>query len=183
MRGLWRIALIIGLVATTLGASWATAGKACACSCADRPADEVVADASAIVEGRAVSESVEGTNRTYRFEVDRSYKSEVSRVIAVTTHRDSPTCGASLPIGQDQRVVLHRDDGAWTTTLCSSLSLRSGPMPASAGKPFTPVAASSPSTGNLSTAYRLSTFGWIALSVAGAVVLGGAALFVVRRRR
>ncbi len=187
MRGLWRIALVIGLVATTLGASWATAGKACACSCAPMTAEETVARADAIVSGRAVSasESADGMDRTYVFQVDYSYKTVVPAYIEVSTASQGPACGVELTIGATDTVVLGGHRGAWSAVSCSNYGLPTV-IPPSAGPRLEPTHADVPDAvhSDASVGTALVRPGWmVALWAFGALVLLVGGVVVAARLR
>ncbi|MCF8612149.1 hypothetical protein L5G28_18560 [Gordonia sp. HY285] len=204
MRTAVRLILAVLMVVVAVGATSTSPGSACACSCLPLTADEVSADAGAIVQGRAVGVSERGLDRVYEFEVDASYKTRVHERIEIATSSSSASCGVELEIGQPRTLALARgtpiggDPAAvqteWAASLCSNISrLGATAMPASAGPRLEPLAGTAQASGlpDASGAETANDAGsgsrswWIVTLVvlAGVVVVGGGVVIAARQSR
>lgn len=201
MRAAARVTLVVLMLAAGVVAAGLSAGAACACSCVPMTAGEAAVDAAAIVQGRAVAESVRGAERVYEFEVDVSYKSRVHERIEVATSSSSASCGVVLEIGRQRTLVLsHAEPLAgdpntevegWSAGLCSNLSrLDEGVMPASAGPRLEPLAGSEQAsdvsdTETTNDAGSSSRSVWLVTGVvlAGVVVVAAGVVIAARGSR
>lgn len=199
LRSIGRVlAAVAVLVTVSTGAVWKASGPACACSCMPVSPDEAVTRADAVVEGRAITSTEEGTSRLYLFEVDAVYKAPVERRIVIRTPAQSAACGIDLTIGEQRTVLLSRadlgdDDGepqAWQASLCSNLNRFDASLPASAGERLAPRPGFSDAAielmGTDNGAHRALTLSpWMVAggALVGVVLVVGVPLAVRRRRR
>lgn len=165
-------ALLLTLVATIAVPS----SMACACSCAQVSTDEAMANSTAVFDGVVVTHSqpVGGSSAElieYSIDVTRVHKGDVPARVIVRSAVSGASCGAEL-VGQ-VTVFAQGSVDTLFTTLCSAPSTLDRSR-LGAGSTPTPVppAPAQPHSGPLVWGI-----------VAGVLVLGGAAILLVRRAR
>lgn len=127
------------------------AGEARACSCVPSSPSGLLADADAAFVGRLLEAGEPTPDRegiinmgqevTYRFEVKTVVAGELPGEVEVLSPTSGAACGFELEPGETAGVVLYREDGAWSSGLCSTTE--PGGLLA-AGDPHPPVAAPTP---------------------------------------
>ena len=111
---------LLALAAAT--ALLASAGSALACSCIPyRSAAEHLAAADLVFKGRVLTQQSIGDGRARTtFRVAETLKGRAGRTIGVQHHTVSATCGVVFKPGQSVWVFANRrNDGSWSTNLCS----------------------------------------------------------------
>ncbi|HEX4930494.1 MAG TPA: hypothetical protein VFV62_07260, partial [Gaiellaceae bacterium] len=113
-RGLIRL-LLIGAVALAL------AGDALACTCApvDLARDLPRADGAFI--GTLLERDDRAATSTLLFRVEQVYKGDISNRVEVETASGGAACGIEAPVGERIGLLLEREGGVWTSTLCSQV--------------------------------------------------------------
>lgn len=109
-------------------AAWMlTPGEALACSCMRSFPDQVVDNGDLIGEGTVVSVETESGLSNARLELTRVWKGPQLRWLPLRyPEGDGGNCGPNLKPGQSVALYAFREqDGSWTTSTCSILSLDS----------------------------------------------------------
>jgi hypothetical protein len=171
VRSLLMLIFLIGLLI-------ATPYRAYACSCLPpRPPLESMANSDAVFSGKVVRidsedavimSSADPVNVV--FEVSRVWKGDEKGAIALSTARDSASCGYDFVVGEEYLVYANISDTGLTTGLCSrTMPLSSaGEDLAVLGEGTIPVPLSEPTS---------SAIPWVL--TAGAVVIGLTLLAVI----
>jgi hypothetical protein len=118
------------VVVLAVAVFYAPARPAHACSCGAATYDEHVAFADAVFDGTATKRYEAPTEPgqpvssarpvTFTFAVARNVKQAVPDPVEVVTAADGASCGTSFDLGVEYRVfVKRRDNGEWSTGLCS----------------------------------------------------------------
>jgi hypothetical protein len=144
-----------------------------ACKCPTRSIDKDVDKAFDIVVGRVISASEKklecsdyGPDVAFEFEVEFSFKGQLSKRVTIFGGQGGGSCGGILHENYDYLVVVHKCDGRRYTTMCSDNA-------------FLEKASNQINflNGHFNTDYRISNFSfltgttWLLLAV-----LAGAAL-------
>jgi hypothetical protein len=163
-----RAAAVIPVLAVSL----ALAADATACTCA--PVDLVrdlpradAAFAGTLLERREPPPAPiqsSGDPVVLVFRVEQVYKGDLSGRVEVVTARDGASCGVSTAVGERIGLLLDRQDGAWRSSLCAQVD------------PSDLLALTDVEDNTL------PTINWGGY-VIGFLVLGIAAVLLVRRRR
>lgn len=182
--------VVLVVVGAALSTVIGVSSPACACSCATRSAERVLADAPAALVGRVVDVADHGTGgHRYRIEVQRSFKKALPQTISVVSGQSGGGCGMGYEVGREYFIVLGGSsagvvpaDGEWSASLCSNLSVREADAQRLAGPALAPIAdattpPSSDADGGIATGLWWGVAGGAALVVAAALVL------MLRRRR
>jgi len=144
--------------------SLVAAAEAYACSCrpVDLERDLPLADAAMI--GTVLERTVVGGTATYLFRVEQVYKGDVDSRAEVVTPASGASCGLEARVGDRLGLLLTRENGEWTSGLCSEAD------PAD----FLALTEVEDNT--------LPEFNWGGI-VVGFLVLGAGVFFLVRRLR
>ena len=144
--------------------SLVAAAEAYACSCrpVDLERDLPLADAAMI--GTVLERTVVGGTATYLFRVEQVYKGDVDSRAEVVTPASGASCGLEARVGDRLGLLLTRENGEWTSGLCSQAD------PAD----FLALTEVEDNT--------LPEFNWGGI-VVGFLVLGAGVFFLVRRLR
>ncbi|HEX4929610.1 MAG TPA: hypothetical protein VFV62_02795, partial [Gaiellaceae bacterium] len=99
----------------------ALAGDALACTCApvDLARDLPRADGAFI--GTLLERDDREATSTLLFRVEQVYKGDISNRVEVETARGGAACGIETPVGERIGLLLERDGGAWSSSLCSQV--------------------------------------------------------------
>ncbi|HEY7478399.1 MAG TPA: hypothetical protein VIB62_09190 [Actinomycetota bacterium] len=171
----------------------AGANPCLACSCASTRPAEVLADADAAFVGRAVETRVDDEGTTQVFEVDGVYRGELGPTVEVWAQIGTgvvDSCAVTFPEGERRALVLSRDGGRWTTSICSLITetqlerIVGEPRPPSGpADPPEPPASGPP--GVVSSARQDGVPPWSILLLGALIAIGGTwlVLTVVSRRR
>lgn len=176
----WALVAVLGLLLAVL----LPARQAHACSCVPASAADKLEGAAAAFVGtlRDVEEPTPGPDGAvdlsptpFRFEVKTVVAGELPEQVEVISSLSEASCGLGVEVGETAGVILHREDGAWTSGLCSTAE------PAeliAAGDPrppiHTPTATASPTGATAPAEPGPSRWPLIALGLAilGAVGVG-----------
>lgn len=177
------LVVILAAVLTTL----LPAGEARACSCAPSTPAETLKGAEASFVGTLldVEEPTPGPSGAirlpgtvpYRFEVETVVAGDLPPEIDVMAPPTGPSCGLEVEVGERAAMALHREDGAWSSDLCSKAD-PAGLMAAGDPHPPTPTEAA-PTEGASTTPPGRPVWPWTALAV-GILGAVGAGVWVRR---
>lgn len=102
----------------------ASAAPALACSCrCTADAEEFVRNVPVFFRGRPTSESVDGDERRYIFDVTAVHKGEVSARITLRTALHSASCGVAFPLGEEVLVGAYPWKDGVSANLCTQYCL------------------------------------------------------------
>jgi hypothetical protein len=132
-------ALLLGLVV-----HWLEPVPAHACSCVTDSEPELIRSAEVIFTGSIVGDRAWGDTRTYTFDVDRVYRSQVRTAQTVKTHTQGPACGLELPGAGPYLVMGYRQDGVLWANSCGGTRAGAAPAELGDGYPPQPGASESP---------------------------------------
>ena len=98
---------------------------ASACSCMERPAEDLIEAADIVIEGEFFEEtSTENGDRVLRWRVTRAWKAEAGETLEIHSAISDALCGYQPVAGRHYIVLAARDgSGAYRTGLCSGNEL------------------------------------------------------------
>ncbi len=108
--------------ATALLAASAPPALACSCRC-QADTEEFVRNVPIFFRGRPATETVDGHERRYVFDVTAVHKGEVPARVTLRTPRHGASCGVSFPIGQEVLVGAYPWKGGLSANLCTQYCL------------------------------------------------------------
>ena len=97
------------------------AADAAACTCAPVNLERDLPRADGAVVGSVLERRVEGDRAVYLFRVEQVYKGDISNRVEVETAASGAACGLELGVGDRTGLLLQREGGAWTSSLCSQV--------------------------------------------------------------
>ena len=114
--------------------------RALACSCVERPFEELAAQADAVFEGRVASVEPEGDQLRVRLDVVQTWREANTEHVDVRTAAMAAACGYPFEVGRSYLVLAARREGSLVVSLCGGtlpmevaseqrLSLGSGVIP------------------------------------------------------
>ena len=114
--------------------------------------------------GTVLERSVSGMTATYLFRVEQVYKGDLDGRAEIVTPADGASCGLELAVGERAGLLLTREGGEWRSGLCSQVD------------PADFLALTNVEDNTLPV---INVGGY----VVGFLILGVAAVLLVRRRR
>jgi hypothetical protein len=115
---------LLTLAAVVMAVS-ATAGPACACSCADLTAEEKADSADVVFTGRVRDIRRLAGHKRVQFRARVLYKGKVRRDVTISTELYGASCGFGFREGKRYTVFAYRDRGL-ATNICTGT--RRGPI-------------------------------------------------------
>ena len=125
-RSLTRFFLIAAVVSATL---FAGTGTALACSCMIPNAEALLAESDGAFVGTLIERpqpriglsSSSADPAAWVFEVEESYKGDISSPITVISAISGASCGLELSEGDSASLFVHRNGDQWEGNLCSTM--------------------------------------------------------------
>ena len=126
------------LVLAAIASFAAPVEDARACSCVRPDAERDLARADAAFVGTLVSSRVRGNDGYSTFDVESVAKGELEPTVVVRSAASGASCGLELEEGTRTGLLLSREGGEWTSTLCVQIAAEEL---LAAGAPRPPAAA------------------------------------------
>ena len=140
------------------------AADALACSCGPVVLARDLPRADGAVVGTVLERRRQGDSAWYLLRVEQVYKGDINNRVEVVTAADGAVCGLEAPVGERVGLLLDRQGGVWRSGLCSQVE----------PSRFLELTDVEDNT--------LPEINWGGY-VAGFLVLGAAAWFLLRKRR
>ncbi len=97
-------------------------GTASACSCIERPVQDVYEDSDAVFLGTVTNIETVGMEEKVTFTISQSWKGTEGGSVTITTAKDSATCGIDYIVGEETPVFAESDSkGGFRAVLCSNI--------------------------------------------------------------
>ena len=179
------LASLLG-AALLVGVPLVTAGPAAACSCVALAPESLVETADLVIVGTPQRIVDEGSALVAEVDVARSYKQQVPAQVTVYPAAQSAACGVTITPGQEQLLVLDRDDelpDAWRASLCRNLNVDEDLVRTVAGPELTPSAVNTPKPQIRSAPSDAGHAWWTFGGLVVIVVVGALVIVWTTRRR
>lgn len=150
--------MLVALVALAL------AGDALACTCLPVDLQRDLPNADGAIIGSILERRDTETTSTLVLRVEQVYKGDINNRVEIETPLGGAACGIEAPVGERLGLLLQRDGDLWRSSLCSQVD----------------PAAFLELTDVEDNALPPVNVGGI---VAGLLILGGGAFFLIRRLR
>lgn len=106
-----------------LVAALVLAADASACSCAPPDLERDLPRADGAVVGTVLERRVDGDTARYLVRVEQVYKGDIDNRVEILTSASGAACGLESVVGDRVGLLLDRDGDAWRSGLCSQVDV------------------------------------------------------------